>query len=153
MMWRPAQLVLWPALLVYFLTIGRRRTRVLITSGSEILLVQDAVSLVSDTSTWSLPGGGIARGESPEQSAVRELQEELGIRLEERSLRLLGTERTAERGIGYKAWFYTVSLPSDTELKLRRHEVKAAAWFNRKELAQQKLNPAVQQALTLFDQQ
>jgi ADP-ribose pyrophosphatase YjhB (NUDIX family) len=153
MMWRPAQLLLWPALLVYFLTLGRRRTRVLIASGSEILLVQDAISLVSDRSTWSLPGGGIARGESPEQSAARELQEELGITVEATSLKLLGTERTADRGIGYKAWFYTVSLPSNTELKLRRHEVKAAAWFDRKELAQQKMSPAVQQALTLFDQQ
>src|SRR4249919_1904493 len=30
---------------------------------------------------WSLPGGGIARGEDPEQAAKREIREELGCGL------------------------------------------------------------------------
>ncbi|MGR3911888.1 MAG: NUDIX hydrolase [Candidatus Rhabdochlamydia sp.] len=46
-----------------------------------ILMNQDQVLLIKrrDIPVWVLPGGGIDPGESPEECAVREMQEETGL--------------------------------------------------------------------------
>ena len=43
---------------------------------SDILMVQHQHD---DRRCWTLPGGGVEPGESPEQAAVREVQEETGL--------------------------------------------------------------------------
>lgn len=45
------------------------------------LITRRAAGLRSHGGQWALPGGSIDPGESPEQAALRELQEELGLRL------------------------------------------------------------------------
>ena len=54
---------------------------------NEILLVKRAVN--PSKGRWCLPGGFIERGESPEEAAVRELNEE--TRLQGRAVNILGT--------------------------------------------------------------
>ena len=44
----------------------------------EVLLVRHSYQ---SSEKWMLPGGGIGRGESPEQAAVREVAEETGCRI------------------------------------------------------------------------
>lgn len=46
--------------------------------------------------SWLLPGGGIKRGEAPEQAAMRELSEETGCRVQ--SIRLLGVYENRGEG-------------------------------------------------------
>jgi 8-oxo-dGTP pyrophosphatase MutT (NUDIX family) len=152
-MWRLIQLILWPALYLYFLTIGRRRTRVFVRCANEVLLIQDKLPLVNDPDAWSLPGGGIGRKEPPGSAAKRELYEELGIDVHENDLFLLGAQRTTERGIRYQAWFYLLEIPAKPKLVLQRHEVRAAEWCDRKAFVTRSLNPTVKQALALLKQQ
>lgn len=57
-------------------------------SSAAIILTKRAGSLKNHAGQWALPGGRIDVGESPEQTAFRELQEEVGLRLP--ANRLLG---------------------------------------------------------------
>jgi len=58
-----------------FLFLSRRQNaRVLLIYKDEILLIRNIGS-----KRWSFPGGGLARTETPEAAALREIQEELRI--------------------------------------------------------------------------
>lgn len=46
-----------------------------------LLLTQRASTLSRHAGQWALPGGRIDEGETPEQAALRELHEEIGLRL------------------------------------------------------------------------
>lgn len=60
---------------VYRLFVSNKESaRVMVILKNEILLVRNV-----GVDKWSLPGGTIEKGETPEQAALRELQEELLI--------------------------------------------------------------------------
>ncbi len=65
----------------YFVTDKGKRVGVFIWSDDEIMLVRQYRFLIDDLS-WELPGGGINEGETPEQAAIRECQEEAGVACE-----------------------------------------------------------------------
>lgn len=56
-----------------------------------IVFHQDKVLLIkrSDAPMWAFPGGGVERGETPEETTVRELKEETGLDVS--IIRLVGT--------------------------------------------------------------
>lgn len=47
-----------------------------------ILLTRRAEGMRSHPGQWALPGGSVDTGETPEQAALRELQEEVGLQLD-----------------------------------------------------------------------
>ena len=61
----------------------RRVTRVsghaICVEGGRILLCRIAPGYWSGIGTWTLPGGGLDFGESPQDAAIRELAEETGL--------------------------------------------------------------------------
>lgn len=62
---------------------------VVITKDKKILLHKEFRYPIQDYS-WEIQGGGIDEGETVEQAAVRELEEETGIKLNELELKKLG---------------------------------------------------------------
>ena len=48
-----------------------------------VILTKRALDLGNHAGQWALPGGRIEPGESPEQAALRELEEEVGLRLDD----------------------------------------------------------------------
>ncbi|MFD4182969.1 NUDIX domain-containing protein, partial [Rhodococcus sp. NPDC058514] len=64
---------------------GARRAAVALAliadgSGTRLLLTRRPPKMRAHAGQFALPGGSVDPGESPEQSAVRELAEELGVR-------------------------------------------------------------------------
>jgi len=62
----------------YFIADKGKRVGVFIWRDDEILLVRQYRFLINDLS-WELPGGGINDGETPDQAAIRECNEEAGV--------------------------------------------------------------------------
>ncbi|MHB1209156.1 MAG: NUDIX domain-containing protein [Acidimicrobiales bacterium] len=109
-----------------------------------ILLHEGRVALVRssnphhDPPLWWLPGGGIDFGEAPEETLIREFEEETGLVVHEPALLAVTSDiRRRDNGdrIHTVRILYTVALHSG-EL---RHEIHGttdhAAWFALEELA------------------
>lgn len=99
------------------------RARILIIDQDErILLVQHWAR----GDTWSLPGGGIDKGETPIQAARRELHEELGVELPGDRLNYLTTVQ-----VGYEAPLFVVRVQSSEipDRAIRPFEITAMQWF------------------------
>jgi len=57
-----------------------------ISEGRILTLLRDDIPDIPYPGLWDLPGGGREPGETPEDCALRELQEELSVRLDPRRL-------------------------------------------------------------------
>lgn len=85
----------------------RSRSMALVTRGDKILLVKHQFP---ERSFYILPGGGVEHGEKPEQTALRELNEECGLVGE--IVRLLNV---TFKDNGRKEYVYEVRVPHDAE--------------------------------------
>lgn len=67
-----------------------RRSRIsaygLILDGERILLCRLSKELLRWEGSWTLPGGGLEFGESPEAAMIREVEEETGLQVVARSI-------------------------------------------------------------------
>jgi 8-oxo-dGTP diphosphatase len=77
---------------------------------------------------WSLPGGGIARGESPRQAAAREIREEIGLAVapeklhEAQAVELIWEHRSDHTTI------FELALEERPALRLDNREIVGAAF-------------------------
>ncbi len=96
-----------------------------------VLIVQDGIYVVqerddkphiSDPGKYSLWGGGVEQGETPEQAAVREVLEETGVIISIDDLvsltkfKVIGTSATHKDQSG-QAYLYAVKIPFETKVK------------------------------------
>lgn len=81
----------------------------------------------------SLPGGLIARGESPQRAAQRELLEEIGVEVNAAELGepCVITEHSA-RGIN-TVWIFSIELTEQPELVVDCLEILSCVWLTRNE--------------------
>ncbi|HIJ64943.1 MAG TPA: NUDIX hydrolase [Candidatus Hydrogenedentes bacterium] len=100
-----------------------------VVKDGHILLVRQTYQ---GESLWTLPGGGIEPGESPEKTAIREVKEE--VHLDTRILRLLYTG-PRQRGTGtYFCYLGEIvggelRLGADPELSEDAQELRAVRWW------------------------
>lgn len=64
--------------------------KVLLYRGRDVLLQRRTLDAPGGPGMWTMFGGEIEDGESPEEAAVREMREELGIELRQEDLEVIG---------------------------------------------------------------
>lgn len=87
------------------------------------LLIEVRAAGISQEGDPCFPGGRIEPGETPARAAVRELKEELGLRI--RSEQLLGQLPTVHTYLGARTDVFVGSLPGEVldQLRINRTEV------------------------------
>ena len=124
----------WPITGLYLH--NSQRVRVLVVRDGQILLVKSSYG----THRWSLPGGGVDRGESYMSAAVRELAEETGLDIQREQLQLLGTARVSNN-IKFPAinntYFYLDYKGKQEPKIVRKYEIQHLEWFKRSRLPSQ----------------
>jgi len=105
------------------------RVRVLILNDEkEVLLVRNWLG----HQMWSLPGGGIKRGETPAEAAAREVYEETGLRVPQDDLRELGVfPNDSHKQYTYTTACYAIDI-AKREPKVARYrklEMLDTSWF------------------------
>ena len=113
----------WPGL--FLLLNGSERTRAILAHGDEILVVRGWLD-----DAWSLPGGGLHRGEAILRGCLREIREETGIALRQEQLTFAGQMPAREHGISFVVHVYAAELPKKPELSRQRHEIAELAWVD-----------------------
>ena len=94
-----------------------------------ILVCENHVLLIRQTygdRLWTLPGGGLAKGETPEAAVRREVKEEVGVSLNK--VQFLGQFMSTQTYNRDTVYVFTASVPSEA-YTLDRHEILAAHWF------------------------
>ncbi len=118
------------------------RTRGLIIYKNEVLLLRNWIGLQK----WVLPGGGLHRGETPNQGLSREIAEELDVSVDPGLLREILRTRQHEDTVVFPVVVFEVSLPQKEVFVVRRPEIIEAGWFDISQLPEN-LHPLVKEAL------
>lgn len=117
------------ALYVYSRILRTPRARLVVqNSQGEVLLVKTWLG----GGRWGLPGGGIERGESAEEAALRELREETGILASVEELRPLFTLQ--HRGHDEIAFLLTREKADLPAVSPRKFEIEDMSWFSPEKL-------------------
>ena len=107
-----------------------RRLRKKPIAGCSVVItdLQGAILLLQTSygpRVWTLPGGGIGRGETPEQAARREVQEEVGIAL--RNITALGVIEEEISGSPHTAHLFCAT--ADVRPVADQREIVEARFF------------------------
>ena len=113
---------------LYTLLTGVERVRVVVVNErKEVLFV---CGVISDRK-WSLPGGGIARGERPAAAARRELLEETGIEADEKDFEFLTMLEKADTSASFRAPLFLLHTQSSAlpEKPVNPWEIAHVGWY------------------------
>lgn len=103
------------------------RVRVVIVNElGELLLVREVI----DPQHWSLPGGGVARRESPVAAARREVREELGLDIATDRFDEKGSVVASRDGARYDLIYFVLTVTSAEARTVRasRFEIRELYW-------------------------
>lgn len=132
---------------IYLLLHRSKRSRVVLRYHDEVLLIRSNFS----EGKWGLPGGGIKQDETPEQSAAREVFEEVGVHINPRRLEYISTKRS---GFGRWQWPYTTLIffeyrlaRKPKNLTLQKFEVSEAQWLSPAERSTHPIAPTLMDML------
>lgn len=103
--------------------------------GVGVLIVRDGLLLMQQRTgshgdgTWSVPGGHIEHGETPQQTAVRETKEELNLTIESARLVAVTSDLFPEEQKHYITLWLRAENIGDEEICINERECSAYGWF------------------------
>jgi 8-oxo-dGTP pyrophosphatase MutT (NUDIX family) len=126
--------------------VDRRAARVVLVDAAGRVLLQHCQDPAGALHGhwWNTTGGGLDPGETPQQAAVRELHEEVGLRLDPAALGPVVHRRTTEFSFGGQAYrqaedYFLVRVDGHEVVPTHLTEIEAAAvlgyaWWSVEEL-------------------
>jgi 8-oxo-dGTP pyrophosphatase MutT (NUDIX family) len=134
--------------LIYGHLLGSRRAYALIKVDNKILLTKNWLGLHHH---WRLPGGGVKAGEDSLKALIREVYEEVGIKLKASQAQLLTPkDRWSKHNFCYQ--IYEVRLKTKPQLCLANGELVYAQFFSQKQAKKMPLSEVTAAAVALGDQ-
>lgn len=98
---------------------------VLINENSQILFIQRSFQKKSLPGIWSFPSGTLENNESPEQTAIRESKEELGVEIKTKGI--LAVHELPELSV--RLHFVLSEIIMGTPQILQPQEIERIEWF------------------------
>lgn len=102
-----------------------RRVYVLVRSADKVLVVKNWFS----RQLWQMPGGGIKRTETAEAAAVREIHEELGIKLDSSGLKPLLKDKWQTDRLNHNYRIFLADLKNPAPVVKKAPELSDTAWL------------------------
>jgi 8-oxo-dGTP diphosphatase len=102
---------------------------IILNQKGEVLLLHRHTS---NKKQWETPGGKIEDGESPEEAAIRETEEELGVKVT--IIRLLNTGDFEENGKKYHYYWHLAEISSGTPTIIETNTFDQLAYYSWNEL-------------------
>lgn len=101
---------------------------VIISNGDRVLLMKRQNS--HGAGTWSTPGGHLEYGESPQECAMREAEEEVGVRISDLTFCTITNDIFEEEGKHYVTlWMEGTYVSGEARVNSAR-EMSAVGWFS-----------------------
>ena len=100
-----------------------RGVRCLMERDGRVLLIRHTYG----DERWQVPGGGARRGETFEEAARREAEEEVGLRLSD--LRLFAAYVQTDKGMRDNVRCFHATVAPGSRAEIRSGEVREARWF------------------------
>lgn len=137
-------------LIVVYARFSKPRTRVLLLHDGKVLVVKNWLG----SGGWSLPGGGMHADELPNNAAIREVNEELGVVLRASDLIELGGHVSKESKLLRSKYFlFAAKLEQEPKISLQKLEIMDSAWVGLAEVktASGRFSATVRDSLTTWN--
>ena len=113
----------------------------IINENGEVLLQKRAAEKKRNPNMWSKTGGHVISGEEPIEALKREVYEELGIKIHENDIILVGIHKSNDEKNRYFGYNFIVKTNySIKEMKLQKEEVSDVKFISIEELLNIKKN-------------
>lgn len=110
---------------------GQKRARVLVVCGNQLLLTKTWFG----NGQWTLPGGGLHKGESSIDAVLRELYEETGLRLQPSQVERHSDQLFQSGGLRFNYVLFTATLKRKSLLRPQPWEISEVAWVQRRDVS------------------
>lgn len=131
----------WPALKLRLAF--STRVRGVIVYNNKILVVKSWIG----NKKWTLPGGGIEKGEDSLRALLREIKEEVGLTLKANLCKNQGVFVYNSTNLKYVYTLYSIKLSKKPKLFQNKYEIVELAWINKNKLNKANSNSDVLTAI------